>query len=103
MNILKMNDYKKGSYLQGEAVCLHCNHTWNAILDMTDNDEVPELECPKCKFLKGVFCYLVLPKENDLVFLCSCGCYVGYHGVNGFVCCLCGQVHDIDDIRNVPE
>lgn len=62
---------KEGGTLTGQGICLQCRHTWLAVVPLAEGG-LPNLECPKCGVLKGVFLYPCRREEEHWVCLCGC-------------------------------
>lgn len=86
--ITKLSDKKneKAGWATGEAFCLQCDHTW---IQVTPTGEV-QLECPKCKTMKGLFKYPFNVCENELIRECNCGNQLFYLTPEGHLCPNCG-------------
>lgn len=76
-----------GEYLSGEAVCVACGHTWEAVLPVGENPH--ELECLACKSYKGVLRQFVIP-SNEYIWKCSCGSHLFSMTQAGVRCACCG-------------
>lgn len=64
-NVINFNDKKP--HLYGTAICLHCNHTWEAVAPIG----ATEYECPECGLFKGVPQGLCI---SEVIAQCNCGC-----------------------------
>jgi hypothetical protein len=72
-------------HLQGEAVCMGCGYTWQAVAPVG----VYELECDKCGTMKGIYKY---PIVGETYWECNCGSrYFSVSGItNSILCVKCG-------------
>lgn len=72
--------------IEGPAYCLGCGHRWHALQRAGDNGD---LECPKCRTMRGTWFYLFEPEHALLV--CNCGCrrFV-VSGTAAVLCARCG-------------
>ena len=57
---------KNGSYIEGPAKCLVCNHEWGAVAPLGTVD----LECPECQTLRGCWVYPIGPTNNMEIYKC---------------------------------
>jgi Zn finger protein HypA/HybF involved in hydrogenase expression len=71
----------------GQAICLHCQHSWVAIAPVGTID----LECPECKLPKGAFNYACVPPDDVKVWECHCGNQLFYITPEGHWCPNCGN------------
>ena len=71
---------------KGEAFCIGCNHGWVAVA----KTGTTELECPKCKSMKGRFKFVFAPEEGTEVATCECGNQLYYLTRLGHMCANCG-------------
>ena len=80
-------NFVEGKHLAGKAVCLHCQHTWEAVAPVGTT----ELECPSCSLLKGVFRAVCCP---ELRWQCDCGCSHFFVTTTECICCHCGEAQN---------
>lgn len=73
----------------GPARCIQCGHQWSAVSPVG----TAELECPKCKTMKGVFLYPTAPRA-DAMWRCNCGSDLFYIIPEGCQCYQCGDMWD---------
>lgn len=73
-----------GEQLRGEAVCLSCKKTWQAVAPLGSQ----WLECPSCKLEQGRFVGNVQRKEDH--WTCPCGVDLFYATNDGVYCPGCG-------------
>lgn len=55
----------------GPAICIGCRHEWQAVAPL---GSYTALECPQCRFPKGVNKWPFGSAEGDAEFRCNCGC-----------------------------
>jgi phage FluMu protein Com len=70
----------------GEAFCLNCLHEWVAVAPTG----TIELECPKCKTMKGLYKFPFHPPEGTYMRECNCGNQLFYLTTEGHMCANCG-------------
>jgi Zn finger protein HypA/HybF involved in hydrogenase expression len=81
---------ERDPHTSGEAICLHCRHTWQAVAPVA----VFDLECPECRTMQGVWNYHLMPANGD-VFVCNCGNNLFILQSNGRkMCPACGTYSD---------
>ena len=74
--------------IEGEIVCLNCNHEWTAIHVIGQQDFL----CPECKTHKGTMKYFV-EVRSDKYFECECGSNFFYLIKDGRnQCPICGHI-----------
>lgn len=75
-----------GDHLSGEAKCMNCDNTWQAVSPVGRFDE---LQCPVCNTMKGVMSYGCVP---EVYWECDCGCHL--FSISGktheLICWQCG-------------
>lgn len=77
---------------QGEAFCLACNHTWQAVAPTG----IESFECPSCHRWTGHWKFEFYPREDQAVRECRCGNQLFYLTPEGHLCANCGiyQLYD---------
>jgi len=90
--IIPIKSKDDSPHLAGHAFCVACKHEWVAV---TEVEVFEELECPKCKTMKGVLKYGVTP---EVYWKCNCGCnlFVISGISHNIVCWQCGKVQRWD-------
>ena len=73
-------------WAQGEAFCIGCRHTWQAVSKTGDVD----LECPSCGSTKGRYRFQFEPPEGLLRRVCDCGNDLFRLTPDGHMCANCG-------------
>lgn len=91
-NVVNFNRKQSEQHGQGEAFCLNCNHTWQAVAPTGTIN----LECPKCLTLKGLWKFPFAPKSGTLVRECICGNQLFYMTLVGHMCANCGIYQSYD-------
>lgn len=86
-NVVSLQERKP--HMAGEAKCLACTHEWIAVAPIGSY----VLVCPSCSLEKGVFKRLCGP-ENDIVWVCNCGCDQFYIDQKGVRCLVCATIQD---------
>lgn len=77
---------KNGQWASGEAFCIGCDHTWTAVAPTGTT----QLQCPKCKAMKGTWRFPFGVAEGQLVRQCNCGNQLFYLTPDGHLCANCG-------------
>jgi len=77
----------------GEAFCIGCNHTWQAVAPTG----VTELECPECKTMKGRYTFAYAPPVSH-VWECNCGNQLFNIAAEGIFCPNCGVFQDYSKV-----
>lgn len=95
-NVVDLNArrLKQAGYISGQAKCLDCHHTWEAV---TPIGTVDGLECPKCTLQKGILVGLSCRHEEPH-FTCDCGNQYWFVLQGGVYCPCCGLAHGADDV-----
>jgi hypothetical protein len=77
---------------QGEAFCLSCDHTWQAVAPTG----IESFECPSCRRWTGHWKFEFYPREDQMVRECRCGNQLFYLTPDGHLCANCGiyQAYD---------
>ena len=76
--------------MQGQAICLNCKHTWQAVCPVG----CAVMECPSCGSMKGCFNAPVLPKGMPYLE-CNCGNHLFIARQDEKVqCSHCGIIQD---------
>ena len=70
----------------GEAVCLQCDHQWQAVAPAGSH----RLQCPACRTMKGLWRFEFAPPDGQLVRECDCGNQLFYLTPDGHLCARCG-------------
>jgi hypothetical protein len=73
-------------HASGEAFCIGCNYTWQAVAPTG----TLHLECPNCKTMKGKFKWEFYPAQTTMVRQCNCGNQLFYMTTEGHLCANCG-------------
>ncbi len=81
------------SSMSGRAYCIQCDHTWVASVPVG----AVELECPKCRTMKGRFVFACAPEAGTEVRECKCGNQLFYLTREGHMCANCGQYQFYED------
>lgn len=71
---------------------MQCDHSWQGVAPVG----AVELQCPKCKTLKGRFIGACVPDEVD-VRECNCGNQLFYLTREGHMCANCGTYQFYDE------
>lgn len=83
--------------LEGEAVCLWCDHRWIAISEVG----CTWLECPRCSRVYGRTRHPVVRdnpgRDDSTLWVCLCGCDVFRICLEGTYCIDCGTFDDHPD------
>lgn len=77
---------RPGQWAHGEAFCLGCGHTWQAVAPTGTT----QLECPACQSIKGHWKFEFMPAVGELVRECNCGNQLFYLTPEGHMCANCG-------------
>jgi hypothetical protein len=77
---------------QGEAFCLACNHTWQAVAPTG----IESFECPSCRRFTGHWKFEFYPREDQPVRECNCGNQLFYLTPDGHLCANCGIYQSYD-------
>lgn len=65
-------DKRERNHVRGEAVCVDCKHTWQAVISEKDYQDADGwLECPACSTHKGRLKYPFSLGEK--IWECNCG------------------------------
>lgn len=76
-------------HMQGEAVCMNCQHKWQAASSIG----VVTLECPVCDTMQGVYTNYCHP-ENKSHWECQCGNIFFVLTEGYFHCAHCGLAQE---------
>jgi hypothetical protein len=75
-------------YMEGPAICLHCENEWTQVSELGET----AFDCPRCKLSKGVYKTLITPEK---CMVCDCGSPIFFVNPEGtFSCTLCGYEYD---------
>ncbi|MBH2008303.1 MAG: hypothetical protein I8H71_01250 [Xanthomonadaceae bacterium] len=77
---------KREQHGQGEAFCIGCSHTWQAVAPTG----AVALECPACGTHKGHWKFEFYPSAGEMVRECGCGNQLFYLTPRGHLCANCG-------------
>lgn len=77
---------KREQHGQGEAFCLGCGHSWQAVVPTGTT----RFECPECHAMKGLWRFEFAPTVGQMVRECSCGNQLFYLTPEGHMCANCG-------------
>ena len=80
-------------HMQGKAVCLNCNHTWQAVAPVGTT----WLHCTRCETDKGVWNGIAQP--NEPLWECECKCSHFFITELHAYCCHCGLAQAFGDPR----
>ena len=86
-------DFSDHHHLAGQAICLQCRHEWAAIAPLG----AEELECPKCKMMKGVFANIIRPEAYVACPQCDNGHFY-LTPDKAMLCTRCGYGDYIDEV-----
>jgi DNA-directed RNA polymerase subunit RPC12/RpoP len=85
---------KKEPHTQGQAKCISCQHTWEAVVPSKDLEITDWLECPSCHLHKGLFNHPF--RIGDTTWTCGCGCDVFRLTPEFTYCVNCGREQKFD-------
>lgn len=71
---------------QGEAFCLGCGHTWQAVAPTG----IESFQCPACERFTGHWKFEFYPAADQMVRECNCGNQLFYLTPDGHLCANCG-------------
>lgn len=96
--------------MTGEAVCLSCEHSWQAVLEpgtasVNSRGDHPGLECPACHSLKGVLKHFVHYSESPNWHCLRCQSFVfsiilAKNDQPCVACACCGNLSNALDLFN---
>lgn len=86
--IINLNSKRDDPHMEGEAICISCKHTWEAVAPVGTH----ELECPSCGRYAGFFKTLIHVDGGVPRFECgTCHCGIWTVLKTGIQCCGCGK------------
>lgn len=88
-NVVELDSYRPHS--AGEAKCLACQHTWQAIALLGTTD----LECPECHLKRGVYSHNFGAQIGQAFISCRCGCKAFEISPEHAQCMRCGLCIEI--------
>ena len=86
--VTNINDAKPTQ--EGTFKCLDCNGTWETKVLLG----VHEFECPACRTMRGVWCGICVPSDDEYSFVCNCDNDIFIITTDYFKCTKCGLKHD---------
>ena len=92
--MINIDDFR-GKWSSGEAICLKCGHTWDAICPENVTDS---LECSECGLCFGRFRYPYALNVGEEVYQCDCGGQNFEIARDYYLCMICGTKHWREDV-----